>query len=377
MQGLTARLRADLSDAIPNLQLFGHSEHRIPGNLNVGVSGVVADRLVNAVTAEVAVPTGSACSTGALEPSRVLLALGFGLERAATGVHISLARFTTRVTSTLRAPYCTMRGEPWRHDGGIGNMTKRKKPALQFGPTTTPQGFTLHSMSSFNDLQPARIVRELIQNSLDAAVEAREPTAIVRFRVTTIRRERVPDIDHYETAFRAAVRDQKRLNGELSDPAQQVVDTIDRALQDLSESECWCLSVIDNGIGLDAKRMNALLGDGASLKPSDAAGSYGVGHFASIPASDLRYVLYGGVVESGRRVASGCAVLASRIRASERYPCAAQGYLVDAFKGGEYGTYDFIGESSIPGLIAASLHPLRDQRRRGCPLTILVGEPRR
>ena len=246
----------------------------------------------------------------------------------------------------------------------------RRKPSLQFGPTTTPQGFTSHSTSSFNDLRPARIVRELIQNSLDAAVEAREPTAIVRFRVTAVRRHHVPDIDRYETAFRAAVRDQKRLNGDLSDAAQQVVDTIDHALQDLSESACWCLSVLDNGIGLDAKRMNALLGDGASLKPAEAAGSYGVGHFASIPASDLRYILYGGVVTSGRRVASGCAVLASRIRPRHSYPYAAQGYLVDGFKGGEDGTYDFIDESSIPGLVAASLEEITTQWGHGSAVVI-------
>ena len=249
-------------------------------------------------------------------------------------------------------------------------MIRRKTPVLQFGPTTTPQGFTSHSTSSFNDLRPARIVRELIQNSLDAAVEAREPTAIVRFRVTAVRRERVPDIDGYVTAFRAAVRDQERLNGRLPDAAQQVVDTIDRALQDLSESECWCLSVLDNGIGLDAKRMNALLGDGASLKPADAAGSYGVGHFASIPASDLRYVLYGGVVKSGRRVASGCAVLASRVRPRHRYQYAAQGYLVDGFKGGEDGTYDFINESSIPPLIAASLKEITTRWGHGSAVVI-------
>ena len=96
LRRLTARLRSDLSDAIPNLQMFGHSEHRLPGSLNVGVPGVPADRLVNAVAADVAVSTGSACSTGSPEPSRVLLALGVGFERAATGVRISLGRFTTQ-----------------------------------------------------------------------------------------------------------------------------------------------------------------------------------------------------------------------------------------------------------------------------------------
>ena len=249
-------------------------------------------------------------------------------------------------------------------------MIRPKKPRLQFGPTTTPQGFTSLSTASFNDLRPVRIVRELLQNSLDAAVEAGEATAIVRFNVTAIGREHVPDIDAYETAFRAAVRDQTRLNGGLSDAAQQVVDTIDRALEKLSDDGYWCLSVLDNGIGLDPKRMNALLGDGASLKPFDAAGSYGVGHFASIPASDLRYVLYGGIAKSRTRVASGCAVLASRNNPRQRYPDAAQGYLVDGFKSGEDGTYDFINEGSIPPLIDAAIEEIATQWGHGSAVVI-------
>ena len=113
LRGLTARLRSDLSDAIPNLQMFGHPEHRLPGNLNVGVPGVLADRLANAVAGAVAVSTGSACSTGSPEPSRVLLALGVGFEAAATGVRISLGRFTTQdhvdaASAVLRHAWRTM-----------------------------------------------------------------------------------------------------------------------------------------------------------------------------------------------------------------------------------------------------------------------------
>ena len=41
--------------------------------------------------------------------------------------------------------------------------------------------------------------------------------------------------------------------------------------------------------------MEALLGDGISVKDSNASGSYGNGHVVAFPASDLRYVLYGGL----------------------------------------------------------------------------------
>ena len=52
---------------------------------------------------------------------------------------------------------------------------------LKFGQTVSAKGFTSLETSSFNDLPPARIIRELIQNSLDAAAEAKERTAVVRF----------------------------------------------------------------------------------------------------------------------------------------------------------------------------------------------------
>lgn len=250
-------------------------------------------------------------------------------------------------------------------------MTKgTKEPRLRFGPTTTPQGFTAYGMSSFSDLRPARIVRELIQNSLDAAVEAGEATAVVRFKATMIGLKEVPDIIGYEKAFRLAVDDQTRMNGELSDAAQQVVDTIDAALRQLSGDDAYCLSVLDNGVGLNERRMNALLGDGTGFKGPTSAGSYGVGHFASIPASDLRYVLYGGVVETGRRIASGVAVLASRIGRRQAQPYAAAGYLVDGFRSGEDGTYEFMSTKCIPTVIDVSLKEIRSRWGHGTVVVI-------
>ena len=45
-------------------------------------------------------------------------------------------------------------------------------------------GFTPAGIEAFSNLRPATVIRELIQNSLDAACEASEETAIVRFRLT-------------------------------------------------------------------------------------------------------------------------------------------------------------------------------------------------
>ena len=246
--------------------------------------------------------------------------------------------------------------------------SRQRGPKLKFGSTTAMTGFTGLDTASFNDLRPSRIVRELIQNSLDAAVEAGEKTAVVRFRVTKIGRSDVPDIEGYEEHFRAAVEDHKG-NGELSDAAQQVVNNIEEALDLLTKDKHYSLSILDNGIGLDEKRMTSLLGQGASAKSIDASGSYGVGHLASIPASALRYVLYGGVLKSGQRTVSGCAVLASR--SGEKRPYAAQGYLVKGFGSGKDGKiYNFISDRHIPKGIAADLREIKSKWGHGSTVVI-------
>lgn len=95
MSELAARLYAGLVAEFPAMRLFGSAERRVAGNLNIGVPGALAERLVEAVSDTVAISTGAACSTGSPEPSHALTALGIGCETAATGVRISLGRFTT------------------------------------------------------------------------------------------------------------------------------------------------------------------------------------------------------------------------------------------------------------------------------------------
>ena len=95
LKGMGCRLLAELKKDFPNLRTFGSMEQRAPGTLSVGVPGVLGERLVEAVSQKVAISTGAACATGSPEPSHVLLALGLELEVAATGVRISLGRFTT------------------------------------------------------------------------------------------------------------------------------------------------------------------------------------------------------------------------------------------------------------------------------------------
>lgn len=95
LQGLATDFRLALCSECPDVQIFGSLTHRVAGNLNVGFPGILAEQLVHAVSSEIAVSTGAACSTGSPKPSHVLSALGCSPEVAATGLRISLGRFTT------------------------------------------------------------------------------------------------------------------------------------------------------------------------------------------------------------------------------------------------------------------------------------------
>ena len=95
MNKLTQILETGLRKVCQDLFIFGHIEKRIAGNLNIGFPGIEADNLVHVVANQIAISTGSACASAKAEPSRVLLALGLKPEIAATGIRISLGRFTT------------------------------------------------------------------------------------------------------------------------------------------------------------------------------------------------------------------------------------------------------------------------------------------
>ena len=245
-------------------------------------------------------------------------------------------------------------------------MTNAK---LQFGRVDTQTGFAATNTALFNDLRPARIVREILQNSMDAAVVAQERVAHVRFRVTEIESKDVPDIAGYKKAFQEAVKCRKGSPNGLSTPDKQVVNKITNALERLADGNHYLLSIMDNGVGLDETRMTAMLGDGTSTKSGDEGGSYGVGHFTAVPTSDLRYLLYGGVQSNGRKIAAGCAFLASR--PGQDGLQGANGYLIKRFDTGRpRKVYDFIDASSIPSSLAVDLARTKQEWGHGTVIHI-------
>jgi cysteine desulfurase len=77
----TRRMRDELErrirETIPHIRINGHREHRLPGTLNVSFECVEGEALlINMDMAGIALSTGSACSSGSLDPSHVLMAMG-------------------------------------------------------------------------------------------------------------------------------------------------------------------------------------------------------------------------------------------------------------------------------------------------------------
>ncbi len=91
---LRERLRLGLARCIDEVYLNGSLEHRLPGNLNVSFAFVEGEAMMMAIK-DVAVSSGSACTSASLEPSYVLRALGVGDELAHSSIRFGLGRFTT------------------------------------------------------------------------------------------------------------------------------------------------------------------------------------------------------------------------------------------------------------------------------------------
>ncbi len=74
--------------------LNGHPSKRLPHNLNVSIPGIKARALIPQLK-NVAIATGSACTSAEVKPSHVIQALGFGDGRAHSALRISVGRFNT------------------------------------------------------------------------------------------------------------------------------------------------------------------------------------------------------------------------------------------------------------------------------------------
>jgi cysteine desulfurase len=91
---LRERLRKGIMDRLPETYLNGHPTERLPGNANISFAYVEGEGLMMGIK-DVAVSSGSACTSASLEPSYVLRALGVGDELAHSSIRFGIGRFNT------------------------------------------------------------------------------------------------------------------------------------------------------------------------------------------------------------------------------------------------------------------------------------------
>jgi cysteine desulfurase len=94
LAGMRNRLRDHILGRLDGVFINGSMEHRLPGNLNISFAGVDSESLLMGIS-EIAVSTGSACSSRALEASHVLRALGISDELAHSSIRFGIGRFNT------------------------------------------------------------------------------------------------------------------------------------------------------------------------------------------------------------------------------------------------------------------------------------------
>jgi cysteine desulfurase len=94
LAGLRNRLKDKIMGRLDEVYVNGSMEHRLPGNLNISFAYVEGESLLMGIN-DIAVSSGSACTSATLEPSYVLKALGTGDDLAHSSIRFGLGRFNT------------------------------------------------------------------------------------------------------------------------------------------------------------------------------------------------------------------------------------------------------------------------------------------
>jgi cysteine desulfurase len=94
LAALRDRLKTGIEAGLDRVYVNGGMDHRLPGNLNMSFAGVTGDSLLMSLP-DVALSTGSACTSATVEPSYVLKALGVGDDLSHSSLRFGLGRFNT------------------------------------------------------------------------------------------------------------------------------------------------------------------------------------------------------------------------------------------------------------------------------------------
>ncbi len=120
---LREKLRRGLEQQLDLLTVNGSLEHRLPGNLNVSFAYVEGEALMMAIK-DVAVSSGSACTSASLEPSYVLKAMGVTDDLAHSSIRFGLGRFTTEEEVDYTLDLVTRKVQKLREMSPLYEMVK-------------------------------------------------------------------------------------------------------------------------------------------------------------------------------------------------------------------------------------------------------------
>lgn len=176
-------------------------------------------------------------------------------------------------------------------------MTTLASPTWNFPPRNGGIDYVNDpSGAHFSDAPVAKLVREVIQNALDAKHDGFSGPVTVTFAETTVRRDLIGG-DALQGHLQSCL-------DRISDDRPDIAEVYTNALDVISKPEIPCLKIQDGGtVGLDDARWQALvLQEGAVSKGGGApGGSYGIGKNAILNVSDLKTVFYGTRLVEGRK----------------------------------------------------------------------------
>merc|ERR1719421_621218 len=123
VERLSRRLVEGVRAHIPHAVINGSTEHRYAGNLNISFAYVEGESLLMALK-DIAVSSGSACTSASLEPSYVLRALGVEEDMAHTSIRFGIGRFTTDEEVDQAVALCVKHVERLREMSPLWEMVQ-------------------------------------------------------------------------------------------------------------------------------------------------------------------------------------------------------------------------------------------------------------
>ena len=124
---LSQKLYHGLTSKLPEVTLNGSFSKRYCGNLNMSFACVEGESLLMGLSKQIAISSGSACTSASLEPSYVLRAIGIGEELAHTSLRFGIGRFTTEAEIDIAVDSVVKQVERLRDMSPLWDMKMEEK----------------------------------------------------------------------------------------------------------------------------------------------------------------------------------------------------------------------------------------------------------